>query len=225
MGTDWGMPTTSSRLRSLGATLSAEMPVQSESGAQVRAWPLESPDTLSLSEPPVGLIRSLDAHGPAKGRQPAAADARSVIPAATTIGSAPSSATKPARMLLYALTWPAVWLERRGLTCSPTRYQSLIADRLDAIAAHGDPARYGAYFPAYLLKCLQDWFQRWGDELYAELKHIRNALDQVLASARFAARVQRHAQHIDLLVATHRLLHAQRSQRDAHPDAQQLPLF
>lgn len=128
------------------------------------------------------------------------------------------------RMLLYALTWPAVWFERRGLTCSAARYQTLVAGRLVDIALHGDPARYGAYFPAYLLKCLQDWFQHHGDELYDELKHIRNALDQVLASARFAADVQRDAQHTELLAATHRLIHARRPQRDK-PDGRQLSLF
>jgi hypothetical protein len=51
------------------------------------------------------------------------------------------------RMLLYALTWPAVWLERRGLTCSAMRYQALLADRIAEIALHGDPARYGATSP------------------------------------------------------------------------------
>lgn len=55
------------------------------------------------------------------------------------------------RMLLYALTWPAHWLERRGLFCSPHRYRTLIADRLDAIRAHGDHARYSAYFPSIRL--------------------------------------------------------------------------
>jgi len=128
------------------------------------------------------------------------------------------------RMLLYALTWPAVWLERRGLTCSAARYETLLAGRLVDIALHGDPARYGAYFPAYLLKCLQDWFQHHGDELYDELKHIRNALDQVLASARFAAAVQRDAQHTELLAATHRLIHARRPQREK-TDGRQLLLF
>ena len=128
------------------------------------------------------------------------------------------------RMLLYALTWPAVWLEHRGLTCPAARYQKLIAARLGDIAVHGDPARYGAYFPAYLLKCLQDWFQHHGDELYDELKHIRNALDQVLASARFAAAVQRDAQHTELLAATHRLIHARRPQREK-TDGRQLLLF
>lgn len=128
------------------------------------------------------------------------------------------------RMLLYALTWPAVWLERRGLTCSAGRYQALLADRFAGIAVHGDPARYGAYFPAYLLKCLQDWFQHHGEELYDELKHIRNALDQVLASARFTASVQRDAQHTELLAATHHLLQARQAQREK-PDGRQLPLF
>jgi hypothetical protein len=127
-------------------------------------------------------------------------------------------------MLLYALTWPAVWLERRGLTCSSRRYRALMAERLADIAVHGDPARYGAYFPAYLLKCLQDWFQHHGDELYDELKHIRNALDQVLASVRFAADVRGDAQHTELLAATHRLIHAQRAQREKSDD-RQLSLF
>jgi len=85
--------------------------------------------------------------------------------------------------LLYAVTWPATWLDERGLTCAPKYYHRLIEERLQAIAAHGNPATYGAYFPAYLLKCLQDWFDRYGDELYGELKHIRNALDQLLSSA------------------------------------------
>jgi hypothetical protein len=128
------------------------------------------------------------------------------------------------RMLLHALTWPATWLERRGLTCPAPRYRALIADRLAVIAARGDPARYGAYFPAYLLKCLQDWFDRYGEDLYHELKHIRNALDRVLASARFAAAVQRDARHIELLAATHRLIRAEREKRLPAADGQ-LPLF
>jgi hypothetical protein len=126
--------------------------------------------------------------------------------------------------LLYAVTWPATWLDERGLTCSPQRYQTLIEERLQAIAAHGNPTAYGAYFPTYLLKCLQDFFDRHGDELYSELKHIRNALDQLLASARFAERVQRHAHHLDLLVSTHRLIGTHHVHRAAVA-SDQLTLF
>lgn len=129
------------------------------------------------------------------------------------------------RWLLHAITWPATWLDERGLTCSPQRYHTLIDERLHAIGAHGDPVLYSAYFPSYLLKCLQDWFDRHGDELYSELKHIRNALDQLLASARFAERVQRNARHLDLLVSTHRLLESRRATRTPAAADDQLPLF
>jgi hypothetical protein len=128
------------------------------------------------------------------------------------------------RMIVYALTWPSTWLRDRGLTCSPARYNLLIAQRLEAIAAHGDPCRYGAYFPAYLLKCLQDWFQHHDEELYDELKHVRNAIDQVLASARFSANVQRDSRHVELLASAHRLIHAHRASHGKR-DSRQLPLF
>jgi hypothetical protein len=125
---------------------------------------------------------------------------------------------------LATATWPATWLETRGLTCSPQRYQTLIDERLHAIADHGNPVLYSAYFPSYLLQCLQDWFDRYGDQLYDELKHIRNALDQLLASARFTERVQRHARHLELLVSTHRLVESRRATR-APAANDQLTLF
>ncbi len=53
----------------------------------------------------------------------------------------PGNFHRDRRMLLSALTWPVIWLERRGLTCSPERYQSLITEQIAAITAHGDPAR------------------------------------------------------------------------------------
>lgn len=129
------------------------------------------------------------------------------------------------RLLLYALTWPATWLKARGLTCPDGRYRRLIEERLTAIAAHGEPQRYQGFFPRYLLKCLQDHFQRHGDELYDELKHIRNALDQILAHARLTQRVREDARQIDILVATHRLLHAGRSAHVVSSDPGQLRLF
>jgi hypothetical protein len=67
----------------------------------------------------------------------------------------PSVFQRDRRRLLYALSWPADWLERRGLSCTPTRYRAIVIARLDAIRAKGDPERYGAYYPNYLLKCLQ----------------------------------------------------------------------
>jgi hypothetical protein len=128
------------------------------------------------------------------------------------------------RRLVYALTWPAVWLDRRSLFCSSQRYRSLIVDRLDAIRAHGEPARYGAYFPTYLLKCLQDFFDRHGDDLYHEFKHVRNALDQLRGSLRFAEKVSTQSRQIEALAAAHRMLRAAHS-ASLHSDPGQLALF
>ena len=35
---------------------------------------------------------------------------------------------------------------------------------------HGDCALHGACFPAYLLKCLRDWFDRYGEELVSPIR-------------------------------------------------------
>ena len=96
-------------------------------------------------------------------------------------GSSEKSFYADRRMLLYTLTWPAKWLDQRGLQVSAQQYERLITQRLKAIAQHGDPKRYQPYFPRYLLKCLQDWFAHHGDELYEELKHVRNQLYRIEA--------------------------------------------
>lgn len=84
------------------------------------------------------------------------------------------------RMLLYALSWPAHWLQQRNLRLSASDYRQLIIQRLDAIAAHGQPALYLAYFPRYLLKCLQDHLHHHGEQLYEHIKHASYNLDLIL---------------------------------------------
>lgn len=147
-------------------------------------------------------------------------------PAATAVDrTAARRFHRDRRLLLYALTWPAAWLEHRALTCPGGRYRRLIEERLAAIAAHGDPARYAPCFPRYLLACLQDHLRHHGDELYDELKHIRNALDQLLANTRLAQRVREETRQRDILAATHRLLHAAHCTRVVPTDPRQLRLF
>lgn len=126
------------------------------------------------------------------------------------------------RRLLAALSWPAHWLDHRGLFCSPQRYRTLVLARLDAIRAHGDPTRYSRYFPAYLLQCLQDFFDRHGDELYGELKHVRNALEAVCGSLRFAEKAAGQSRQIAAIASVHRLL---RTPAPSQHDPNQMPLF
>ena len=84
------------------------------------------------------------------------------------------------RMLLYALSWPATWLQQRALTMHPPRYRKLILLCLNQIKTHADRDKLDAYFPAYLLKSLQQYLFHHGDSLYEELKHVRNALEPLM---------------------------------------------
>jgi hypothetical protein len=127
------------------------------------------------------------------------------------------------RMLLYSITWPAQWMDQRGLPITAQTYQKLLTQRIEDIAKHGEPARYQAYFPRYLLKCIQDWFAHHGDDLYNELKHVRNQLCGIEALLR-----QQPNQSADDLAspiaAAHAVL-ARQNQRKNKPNAKQLKLL
>ena len=58
--------------------------------------------------------------------------------------------------------------------------------------------------------------------LYDELKHIRNALDVVCGSLRFAEKVAVQARQIETLASVHRML---RTQAPPASDPRQLALF
>lgn len=136
--------------------------------------------------------------------------------------------------LLHALTWPASWLLRRGLRLSPTRYARLLDEQLITILTHADRSRCQIYFPAYLLKCIQEWFAHHGDELCDELSHIRNALWQIET---IVARMQKSTdqikaiqeeQAIKVMAQTHAILSAKQAQNarnKQHPSQRQMNLF
>jgi hypothetical protein len=146
-------------------------------------------------------------------------------------GAPPQRFHRDRRRLLYALSWPASWLDHRGLATDPESYQRLILARLDAILHHGDPARYHAWVPAYLLKCLQDWFRHHGDDLYEQLKHVRNSLsslDSILLHLRsHAPAPDSQAQQLTSdLARAHLILRSKvHSRRSQPPAPKQLTLF
>lgn len=132
------------------------------------------------------------------------------------------------RALFGALTWPALWLDQRGVYCSQERYQALLIARLEAIQTHGDADSYGAFFPAYLLKCLQDWFAWHGENLYMELKHARNAVEVALLSIHFADESRAHTRphhneqnQIAELASLHKLLSTKKTSRKHLPSPNQ----
>ena len=129
-------------------------------------------------------------------------------------------------MLLYALTWPGKWLEQRGLPITAQRYEQLLAQRLKAIAQHGNPERYQRYFPRYLLKCLQDWFAHHGDELYEELKHVRNYLHSIEALLQEGCTSQRAEDIVTPMAKAHAILMSQcQHKHGKKEDTRQMELF
>lgn len=147
------------------------------------------------------------------------------------LGAPPQHFHRDRRLLLYALSWPASWLDHRGLSTDAPSYRRLILARLDEILHHGDPARYDAFFPAYLLKCLQDWFRHHGDDLYEQLKHVRNSLsslDSILLHLHsHAPAPDSQAQQLTSdLARAHLILRSKvHSRRSQPPAPKQLSLF
>ena len=128
------------------------------------------------------------------------------------------------RMLLYALTWPAKWLDQRGLQMDAEQYEELLAQRLNAIVQHGDPKRYQRYFPRYLLKCLQDWFAHHGEELYEDLKHVRNQLYRIEALLEACAS-EKAKNIVTPMAQAHTILSHRRHRKHNKEDTRQLKLF
>jgi len=129
--------------------------------------------------------------------------------------------------LIRALTWPANWMHLRGVSLSQARYARLIEERLDAILRYGDPKRFQGYFPAYLLKCIQDYFAHNEDDLTHELKHIRNCLYGWEIRLEIYERTRQENSEIEALARVHRILTVKtKAKKNARPQgAQQLELF
>lgn len=146
-------------------------------------------------------------------------------------GEDPHAFYRDRRALAKAVSWPALWLDRRGVNCTQDRYRALVVARLEAIKQHGVPSKFGAFLPGYLLKCLQDWFAWHGEELYQELKHARNAMEVALLSIGFddesdgKPRCDRNTQDsIEALAGLHRILANRRTSAN-RPAAQKQSLL
>jgi hypothetical protein len=87
------------------------------------------------------------------------------------------------RSLLQALTWPAVWLNDRGVGLSVVDYEAKMREIISTIERRGDIRRI-KLVPAYLGDCVRKHFQHHGDEIYEARKHVRNALDLSLLKGR-----------------------------------------
>ena len=80
------------------------------------------------------------------------------------------------RHILMILTWPATWLNQRGIGLPLGRYEAVLREIIVGIQRHGDTATI-KFFPAYFERTVKAWFIHNGEELYEERKSLRSALD------------------------------------------------
>jgi hypothetical protein len=117
------------------------------------------------------------------------------------------------RMLLQAITWPARWLDDRGVRLNSERYQAILTtiirtiNQCGKLAAVRSPGRY-------LLHAVQEHMGHHDDEYYAAAKATRNAIDDVMAGLKPRTRAIRSDDNtVPALAEVHRVLSAAKPTR------------
>lgn len=87
------------------------------------------------------------------------------------------------RELLQVLTWPAVWLNQRGVGLPADKYEARLRTVLAGVSEHGELDKI-RFFPAYLGDCVRKHFIHHGEEIYEAGKHVRNSLDLAFLKGR-----------------------------------------
>lgn len=127
--------------------------------------------------------------------------------------------------LLLALTWPATWLNERGIGLPVADYEARLREIIKGIAEHGDLAAI-KFFPSYFGDCVRKHFVNQGEKLYEERKHIRNAIDLAFLKGMPAQATAKGPDPMAVLASTHLvLLKARHARKTQKTDASQASLF
>ena len=122
------------------------------------------------------------------------------------------------------VTWPAKWLNGRGVTLPADRYKAIVLDILMDVCRHGKTGVV-KFWPGYLAKCVQDRFHHKGDDYYEEGKSLRTVLERTLGTLQVRPDTKRQ-DAVETLATLHSILVAKsRSQRPCKVPAKQLSLF
>lgn len=131
-------------------------------------------------------------------------------------------------MLLQAITYPALYLDQRGVGLPAARYKALLTEIIRTINAHGNLADVRS--PGrYLLTAVQTHMQHHGEDYYEVGKRTRDALADVMMGLKPRTKgkvVQEATPIVPALAETHRILAAAKGgRRKASAPALQPDLF
>ena len=107
------------------------------------------------------------------------------------------------RGLIHAICWPATWFQERSIHLSDNRYKTILQERLREIRRHGCADKARAYFPKYLLTCLQNHFLHRGESIYEQYKHVRYSIEILLQKLPQLQQNKTQEEMIDVLSQAH----------------------
>ena len=122
------------------------------------------------------------------------------------------------------LTWPAIWLDKRGVTLSPDRYKEILVGIFSTIKTHGNTESV-RYWPGYLLHCVQEHFKHNEENIYEEAKSLRNKTEAVMLAFHRATDAQRAPDPVVSLVQVAAALAVATKKKKTSNSKQQLSLF
>jgi hypothetical protein len=123
------------------------------------------------------------------------------------------------------VTWPAGWLNKRGVTLPPKRYRDILFSILNGVKVHGNTGAV-RFWPGYLMKCVQEHFAVHGEEYYQEGKSIRAKADIAMFAVSRAKEAAHRADPVQGVAIAHAVLQAAHTRkRKACKPPQQRDLF
>ena len=117
------------------------------------------------------------------------------------------------RILMMAITYPAQYLNQRGVGLPSARYQEILTTIIRTINAHGNLAKINS--PGrYLLHAVQEHMRHHGEDYYEAGKKTRNDIADVLLGLKKAkAGAIQSDSTVSTLAEAHRVLSAARGGR------------
>lgn len=123
------------------------------------------------------------------------------------------------------VTFPAQWLNSRGVTLRPERYKEVMMEVFRTIKLNGNTDSV-QYWPRYLLHCVQEHLKHHGESLYDEGKSLRSAIDLALTHCEHS-QVSKTIDTVAVIAQVNRALatNGGRKKKSASVSKAQLSLF
>lgn len=129
------------------------------------------------------------------------------------------------RFLMRLATWPARWLENRGLILPRPAFEKLVLEILRDTSEHCN-ADLVKFVPGYLLHSIQEHFRHHGEEIYEENKSTRNCIGLVISGLRPASSQAIQDRTVEVLAQVNSVLAPpSKSSRKKAPPEKQLTLL